>query len=358
MIRVAYWGEGASFGGVETHLIEILSNLDRRSFEPTLFCRPVKELVAAAQELDVPVHALPPLRGKLDLGYHAGVVRALRRDQSELLHVVQGDSYTSLTALGAAKRLGKRGVVVTVQRPSSTSERLYELVRRLATSQVDLQIAPSAYVIELLTSMSQRRPRLELVRNGIGAIQPVTREHARAQLGLRGDRPAVGAALRLVGWKRAEVIVEAARELPDVDFVVLGDGPERERLERLAQGTSVRFLGFQAQAGSLLGAFDVFVHPTPTEPQGIAVLEAMAAGVPVVVADSGGAAESVEHERTGLLALAEGPAFAAAIRRLLDQPELARRLSAVAAEEIRTRFSSAAMTRQLERLYNDVLGVS
>lgn len=358
MIPIAYWAEGASFGGVETHVLEILSNLDRTLFEPTLYCWSVDELVAAAGELRVPVHVLPPLRSKLDLRYHLAVVRALRRSRHDLLHVIQGDSYMSLSALAAAKPLGARAVVVTVQRPSSSGDRVSDLARRLAANRVDAQIGPSAYVLEQLAALSQRLEGAELIRNGIGAIDPLPRARARGELGLRGDRPTVGAALRLVAWKQVDVIVAAAHALPDVDFVVLGDGPERSRLERLAAGTSVRFCGFRPHAGSLLGAFDVFVHPTPTEPQGIAVLEAMAAGVPVVVADSGGAAESVEHGRTGLHAPADGEAFAAAVRRLLDDRELARRLAAAAAEDVRTRFSSATMTRQLERLYLDLLGRS
>ena len=107
--------------------------------------------------------------------------------------------------------------------------------------------------------------------------------------------------MRLVDWKRPELIVDAARSLPNAVVVILGEGPEEGRLRASAEGVDLRLPGFRPDAVSLLRALDVFVHPCPTDNQPLAILEAMAAGLPVVVADKGGAALMIDDDRTGLL---------------------------------------------------------
>lgn len=349
-LRVALWDDGEGFGGVERHIVEILGHLDRTTFEPVVYCRPVEELLTAARELDVPVHVVPRLRGKADLRYHATVAREVRRARPHVFHAMLTHSYASLSPIVAARAAGAR-VVATAHCPTNSGDRLQELGRRFAMRRVDLQVAPSEYVAETLSAMSQRLPRLAVVRNGIDVPEPLPREEARRRLGIGGPQPLIGAVLRLVVSKRVDVLLDAAALLPEAAVVVIGDGPDRERIEALARPGSVRFVGFRPDAARLLSAFDVFVHPTPTEAQGLAVLEAMAAGVPIVAADTGGTAESIDDGRTGLLVPAEGRAVANAVRRLLEDGELARRLAAAASHEVRTRFSGADMTRQLERLY-------
>ncbi len=161
--------------------------------------------------------------------------------------------------------------------------------------------------------------------------------------------------MRLDDWKRPELIVDAARGLPDAVVVILGEGSEEERLRSLADGVDLRLPGFRLDAVSLLPAFDVFVHPSPTDNQPLAIFEAMAAGVPVVVADQGGAALMVDDGRTGLRAPATPAGMSGAVSRLLDDPVLAGRLAAAGREEVLSRFTTQAMTRQLEALYERLL---
>ena len=116
-------------------------------------------------------------------------------------------------------------------------------------------------------------------------------------------------------------MVGLARSLPGVTAVVFGDGPERDHLAALAQGSDVLLLGFRSDATALISALDVFVHPCPVDNQPLAILEAMAAGTPVVVADQGGTVDMVEHERTGLLAQRQRKAWPVAVGRLLTDKE-------------------------------------
>ena len=118
----------------------------------------------------------------------------------------------------------------------------------------------------------------------------------------------------------------------------------------------MHFLGQRDDVVDLLCACDVFVLPSRREGLGVAALEAMALGRPVVASRVGGLAESVQHEYTGLLVPPEdSEALAGALERLLGDPALARRLGAAGPEHIRDRYDAEAMVAGYERIYGEIL---
>jgi glycosyltransferase involved in cell wall biosynthesis len=129
-------------------------------------------------------------------------------------------------------------------------------------------------------------------------------------------------------------------------------------LRALAGDVDLRLPGFRRDAVSLLSALDVFIHPCPTDNQPLAVFEALGSGVPVIVADRGGASLMVDDGRTGLRAPATAEGMAAAVHRLLDDPELAERLGAAGRAEVAEHYTTEAMTRQLEDLYERLLNTT
>jgi glycosyltransferase involved in cell wall biosynthesis len=169
---------------------------------------------------------------------------------------------------------------------------------------------------------------------------------------LPNDGPLVGNVARLAPQKDHATLIEAARLVPEARFAIVGDGELREELERQAQGSSVRFLGARDDVPDLLASFDVFAFPSLYEGLCVAVIEAQAAGVPVVATPVGGIRETVVDGETGLLVPPrDPPALAAAIRRLLDDRELARRLADEARRRVRERFSERRMVEETLRLY-------
>ena len=148
--------------------------------------------------------------------------------------------------------------------------------------------------------------------------------------------------------------------MPDATFVFAGDGPLRIALEAEARrlGVAVRcvFLGQRSDVPALLAAADLFVLPSLYEGLPVSVLEAMAAGRPVVATAIGGTDEAVTSEETGLLVAPRDPAaLASAIRRLQADPALARRLAAAARGRVERDFSSEATARQVMAIYDQVL---
>ena len=169
---------------------------------------------------------------------------------------------------------------------------------------------------------------------------------------LRSDAPLVGNVARLARQKDHRTLIEAARLVPEAEFVVAGDGALRAELERQAAGSRVRFLGARDDVPELLASFDVFAFPSLFEGLCLAVIEAQAAGVPVVATPVGGLRETVVDGETGLIVPTRDPsALAAAIRRLLDDRAAAEAMAAEAKRRVRERFSVERMVDETLRLY-------
>jgi glycosyltransferase involved in cell wall biosynthesis len=195
---------------------------------------------------------------------------------------------------------------------------------------------------------------LEDVRGGDGAA-------ARRELGIAPGAPMVLMVGRLQPWKGQHLVVDAAQQVlrrhPDCVFVFAGDAsmgwedgdyPEqlRSQAERLGLSEAVRFVGHAQDVAPLLAAADVAVHASSNEPFGLVVVEALAAGVPLVAVAEGGAREIAVHGRDALLVERSSPALAAALTRLLAS-ECLRAALAQAATVRAEQFSAARMTAEL-----------
>jgi glycosyltransferase involved in cell wall biosynthesis len=173
-----------------------------------------------------------------------------------------------------------------------------------------------------------------------------------ARPALRSDRPLVGNVARLAPQKDHRTLLEAARLVPEAEFVVVGDGELRAELEQAAV-PNVRLLGSRDDVPELLASFDVFAFPSLFEGLCLAVIEAQAAGVPVVATPVGGIRETVVDGETGLLVPTRDPgALAAAIRQLLEEREAAEAMATEAKRRVRERYSVERMVEATLRLYD------
>lgn len=160
--------------------------------------------------------------------------------------------------------------------------------------------------------------------------------------------------------KGQRVTIAAARELerslPDLRFLLVGEGRDEIALKAEAQGLSnVRFAGWQAQIQNLYAAIDVLVFPSRSEGLGSSILEAMSFGIPALAARTGGIPEIVQDERNGLLFPPnDSSALAQLVTRLAHDPKLRDRL-AQGARETAAAFSTRRIAEQYLELYADVL---
>lgn len=354
-VRVVYFVEGSSFGGVERHLLHILDELDHQRFDPFVIGVMAGELEQELRARRLPFARLDPIRSNIDLLGVFRAFRAVRNARPKVFHAMLSHSHAAQYALLAAMAIRTPAIVVTAHLPTSLVHRWRVWFGRLVLRGVDVQILPSEWTKAELVRLGQLQPRYEIVPNGIDLPPLYSREDARKQLGIASTATVIGGSMRLVDWKRPELIIDVARDIPDAVAVILGEGPEEANLRSVARGVDLRLPGFRADAIRLLPAFDVFVHPCPVDNQPLAVLEAMAAALPVIVADQGGAASMVENERTGLTASASAQGLSSAVRRVLDEPGLGARLGAAAQAEVLSKFTTQTMTRRLEEIYERLL---
>jgi glycosyltransferase involved in cell wall biosynthesis len=242
-----------------------------------------------------------------------------------------------------------------------------EIERRLA-ARSDALLAVSPQVRDDLLALGIGRPhQWHVVPVGVELDRLLhhrpDRAAARAALGLPADGPIVGCVGRLVPIKDHELLLQAGarllRERPDATFVLAGDGELREQLKTRAKelmGDRCIFLGWVEDLPTFYAAVDIVALTSRLEGTPVSLIEAAAAGVPVVASRVGGVREVVRDGETGLLVAPRDPAaVAASLLTLLQDPEGARRMGAEGTSWVTGRFSAARLADHLTELYAELL---
>jgi glycosyltransferase involved in cell wall biosynthesis len=205
--------------------------------------------------------------------------------------------------------------------------------------------------------------RLRIIRNGVELVDPVPeaqRRRLRQELGAADDDLLVGSVGRLSEVKRHDLLLEAfsdvARTRPDVRLAIIGEGPTRGALERQVErfglSSRVRLPGAITDIRPIFEAFDVVALSSSSEGMPNALLEAAAAGRPIVTTAAGGAVEVVVDGKTGLVVpVDDRPSLAGALHRVLSDEELRRRFGSAAREHVIRDFGMDRFVREWCALY-------
>lgn len=293
----------------------------------------------------------------------AGLARLLRASGAHVVHT------HTLAAANALGRLAGRAAGVPVVshlhienhfRPASRV-----LLRTLdnATARLCARlVAVSESTREAYERQGYPR-RIEVLHNGVELDAPASNGRLREELGLGDGTTLVGEVARLCDVKGQRELIDALALVPDAHVVLVGRDLERggdyqRELEAAAVRRGVRdrvvFAG-ERDAREILSELDVFALPSWTEGLPLVALEAMAHGRPVVATPVGGTPEVVVHEETGLLVPPRDvEALAAALRRLVEDPALRRRLGDAGRRRVEERFGVDRMTRRMLELYDEV----
>ena len=288
-------------------------------------------------------------RNLRDLGAFRRLLALLRSGRFDLVHAHL--AYASLWGLAAGRLTGRPVVVTLHTRPPAAPAWSREGIRR-----------------RLLIAAGLEPERIEVVHNGVEPPAPGGEEAARAlrrELGGAPDAPLVVTVSVLREGKGLEVLLDAVSAVvaahPRARFAIVGDGPARAELQaRSAAGGAagaVAWPGFRRDVPDLLAAADLFVLPSHDDAFPTALLEAMAARLPVVATRTGGIPEIVEEGATGrLVPPGDAAALARAVSELLADPAARRSLGEAGQRRARERFSTSAWLGRLERVYGEVLG--
>ena len=380
-VKVAYICTPIDFGGAEKVSLNFLRNTDKEKFTvcPIFLIRPWEEkplLVQLVEEagynpLFVPV-GLQPYASLLRV-FH--VVRrlffVLRKGGFELVHT--HGYFADICAIPLAKIIGIP-ILSTCHGFVSNSKklRLYNKLNKWALRLCTTVIVVSEAMKVDLVQGGIKESRVIVMPNAVMVSvdsQALHRQRyeRRKELGIGSGEFVVGYLGRLSEEKGVRFLVEALsislQGRGKLKLVIVGDGPEKSALKKLTRDYSldskVIFAGFQANTEPWLPVFDLFVLPSLTEGTPMALLEAMAAGIPVVASAVGGVPSVVKDRINGLLVPpCRADLIAEKIELLINDHELRKAISLNAMDHIGKKYEVGAWCRSIERIYRDVIALA
>lgn len=362
-VRIMYISSALTYGGGERHLVDLARKMTDRGHEVFIGLRPTNQwedrfsFVPRERFLHVSV------RNSFGMLSANRIARFLNRNKIDLLHAHVARDYL---AAAVAARSAKARLVITrhVMFPMKS-------FHRLALRNVDRAIAVQPAMVENLERIFPRK-KIVVIPNGITFdVNDDDREKKAAEFrsfhSIPRDAPLVVTLGELKPLKGQRDFVLAANQVlkshDEAYFVIAGkdhsiDQKFRRELKRLAKvlGLDGRivWLDWLDDISPLLAAADLFVSPSHSESFGLAILDAMAAGTPVLATETDGA-KTLISDADALIPIKDPLALATVIARYLDDPDKCRELGVKLAADARSRFSLASMCDATERLYKEVL---
>lgn len=293
--------------------------------------------------------------------------RELKRLQPAILHtwLFAANSYGRL----CANIIPNAKIVVSERCVDSWKAGWQLWLDRRLISRTDRLVGNSMAVVDFYRDLGVPAEKLTCIPNGIDlAPDPagnVDRGSLRHELNVPTDAFVAGYVGRLARQKRVEDLIWAVETLRQIrtklHLVLIGGGPERERLEEFTRNVNctehAHFLGHREDAPRFLNAMDVFCLASSFEGMSNSVMEAMAAGLPVIASDIPANRELVVPNETGFLCkLGDAVGYMQYLRRLIDEPGLGERLGTAGRERIRTQFSTQKMVDGYAELYRQLMG--
>jgi glycosyltransferase involved in cell wall biosynthesis len=291
--------------------------------------------------------------------------RSLIRDlcRSRGVNVVHTHGYRSDIVGGHAGHESNVPIVTTVHgfTGGGWKNRGYEALQRFAFRRFDAVVAVSRPQADELRSSGVPARRLHIVPNALAAHPaPLNRADARRALNLPADGLLAGWVGRVSREKGVDVFIDALSSITDrvIHAAILGDGPERgieaARAESIAPGRFL-WLGAVPDAARYFAAFDLFVMSSRAEGLPMVLLEAMAAGTPIVTTNVGGIPDLLSPAEGALVASDDPRALAAAMRATLDDPAAATARARAAQLRQRAEFDVGPWSARYESIYRDLI---
>ena len=341
-------------GGAERIVVDLLKHLDRTRFSPSLIT--LTSIGALCDEIEAAgiSHAslnASPLRGAFLVNRLSREI-ALRKPAVVHTHLFGGDAW----GIRAAVKAKVPRIITTEHNVNRDESRARRIIKARALREVTRLIAVSTAVARFAhETYGVPEDKITVIPNGVDVARYV-RER-------RDDQKfRIGAIGRLEEQKGLRFLIEALPLLPDRDWqcVIVGEGSQKQKLEALARKSNVsdrvQLVGGRADIPALLATFDVLVTPSLWEGQGIVLLEAGAAGVPVIASRVDGIAEMLAGKEAALLtAPGDSRGIMLAIRWVREHEEAAAAMAARWKKMVEKEYTIEKMVQRYEAVYHDVI---
>lgn len=353
-----------NIGGLQRVVVDIARNLDPERF--TVEVCALREGGPFARELEadgIPVHLLPVPDDGVDYLSFWKLYQLIRRSPPQVIHTHNTQPMMDGTFAALMARVPVR--VHTDHARSFPDKKRYMQAERVCSFFFDEVVGVSENTRDNLIRYEKMNPdKVSVVLNGIDGARyrlPVDRQAKKEELGLGEDRfPVLGLGVRLAEQKGIAYLLEAMPDIlhrfPRAALLICGEGPLLEPLKKQADqlglGGAVSFLGPRLDLGEVLQIFDLYVLPSLWEGLPLVLLEAMAAGLPIVATDVGGSSQVVTDMENGRLIEARNPgALSGAVLSVVEDRALMETMGRCSREKFDRQFSVSVMVDRYESLY-------
>lgn len=350
-------------GGLENGVVNVVNGLNPSRFQSSICC------LKQAGEFS---SRIPPNRAQIyEMGLQSGndyllplrLARLFRRTRTDIVHTRNPEAF--FYGFLGAKLGGVRAVIHSEHGRTFPDKPHRRFLQRLFTRYTDKVFAVSEQLKQdLVTHVGLSAARIDVLYNGVDTNTTHGRDRSaiRRELGVRDSDIVIGSVGRLAPVKNYAILLRAVPGLltnHDVTVIFVGEGPERPALETLADSLQirqqVRFLGHRNDVRALLDGMDIFVLPSQSEGMSNTLLEAMAAGVPVVASDVGGNTEIVRDKQDGLIFPRDDlEQLRARLAILCNDSAYRKQLGRSGYARVLQAFSIQAMIARYEELYNRI----
>lgn len=353
--------QGLYVGGLEYMVARLVNRLDRDRFLPSVCCF---DKVGALQNSlcsDTKVTLLKRKPGT-DLSYPFKLAKLLKQDKIDILHVHNSTAY--FYGVLAGKLAGTKRIIYTEHARDVAPNFKSCVMDKVLSLMTDRIVVVAEF---LKTNLVQREwfnpEKISIIYNGIDGAPfagEFDRETIIRELGIASDAKIIGIVARLDPIKNHRCLISAMQKVkghfPDAMLLVIGDGPLRSELEELAAAVelqeSIRFLGTRKDIPQLLSVLDIFVLCSLSEGQPLTILEAMAAGKPLVATAVGGIPEVIGEGVDGIVVPSnDADKLADALLELLREERKRRVMGARAREKFAEQFTVERMVEKYEKIY-------
>ncbi len=359
-MRILHTEWSDDLGGQEKRVLAEAAGLSERKHYVAVMCREHAKIKAEVIRLGIDVHTLP-MRRPYDLPSILGMIKFLKAGNFDIVNTHSGvDSWIG----GIAARISGVRILVRTRHLNIPLRRgLLNFVHYLP----DMYITCGENMRETLTRRCGfPADKVVSIPTGVSpAFFRVRRNPgARIKYGLDKDSIVIANVGILRSVKGHEVTLRAVKGVtdafPGAKFLIVGDGPRRKALESLVNTLKISehviFTGFIEDIPEVFSFTDVAVLSSWSEGLPQSILQAMAAGVPVVATEVGGVPEVIKHEKTGILvAPGDHEALATGVIRILENPLLLSRMTERAKDTAEKEHSEGHMLDRIENLYRDML---
>ena len=348
--------------GAPRHFIDVVENLDLNRFEVVAICPPgplAGELRKSRRKIDLEIVRMS---SRLDLASVRKIRAYIKSIKPDIIHI-HG------TRAGVLGRLAAINLGIPVIYTEHLWTKNFRLDSRILTflhyfsnwaldMVTSLNIAVSGAVKDfLVTSHISYPEKVVVIYNGISEVK----EQAQVLEDTKDIKIATVGTLN--AQKGMQYLIQSMpkvlKEFPGVSLEIIGSGPYKRKLEKMVKklklGKCIKFAGFLPDISIYLAKFDLYVQPSLSESFGLAIVQAMSVGLPVVATETGGIPEVVTTGKTGILVPSkDSKALSSAILEIIRDPKMAQKMGETGRKDARLKFNLDDMITELEQIYEEM----